>query len=228
MNTSWISIKNGAGTETDAYLALPRGGRGPGLLLFQEIFGVNRHMRAVAELYAEAGYVVLVPDVFWAQTRKVELGYVEPDLARAYALMNGCKQEAILADITAYVQALRARSELSSAKIGTVGYCMGGRLAYFAAATAGVDAAVCYYGGGIQNNLQFAPQVKNPILFHYGEKDGMIPPEAVASVRAALPAAKIHMYDADHGFNCWDRGRFDARAARIALARSLSFLATHL
>jgi carboxymethylenebutenolidase len=230
--TSWISIPNGAGSHTDAYLALPPGAgdkkAGPALLLFQEIFGVNRHIRAVADQYAAAGYVVLVPDLFWAQGKRVELGYTGTDRERAVALMNGCNQDALIADIKAYAAALRARPEASSPAYGAVGYCMGGRMAYFAAAHAGAAAASCYYGGGIQNNLNIAPQVRSPIQFHYGEHDTMIPPEAVEAVRTAIPAAQIYTYPADHGFNCWDRATFDANAARVALARTLGFLAENL
>ncbi len=228
ISTQWISIANGAGAQTDAYLALPPGGRGPALLLFQEIFGVNRHIRAVADQYAAAGYVVLAPDIFWAQEKRVELGYEGEDLPRAYAFMNGCAQDPLIADIQAYAAALRARPEISGPRLGAVGYCMGGRMAYFAAAHANATASVCYYGGRIQDNLQLAAQVKSALQFHYGSKDGMIPPEAVDAVRAAHPNADVNVYDADHGFNCWDRGTFDAPAARVALARSLEFLAEHL
>jgi carboxymethylenebutenolidase len=228
VSTQWISIPNGTGSQTDAYLALPPGGRGPALLLFQEIFGVNAHIRAVAEQYAQAGYVVLAPDLFWAQARRVELAYAGDDLAKAYALMEGCVQEQLLSDIQAYAQALRARPELSGAHLGAVGYCMGGRMAYFAATHARADAAVCFYGGRIQNCLEFAHRVSGALQFHYGTRDSMIPMSAVEAVRAAHPTDDIKMFDADHGFNCWARGTFEAEAARQSFALSLSFLAKHL
>jgi carboxymethylenebutenolidase len=232
ITTQWITIPNGAGSQTDAYLALPAGAKqhktGPGLLLFQEIFGVNRHIRAVADQYAAAGYVVLAPDLFWAQEKRVELGYVSADRERALALMNGCNQDALIADIKAYATALTARAELTHPRYGAIGYCMGGRMAYFAAAHAHAAAASCYYGGGIQNNLNIAPQVGCPIQFHYGEKDSGIPAAAVDAVRAAILAAQIHTYAADHGFNCWDRAMYDAAAARAAFARSVGFFAENL
>ncbi len=228
ISTQWISIPNGAGTQTDAYLALPNGGKGPGLLLFQEIFGVNSHIRAVAEQYAQAGYVVLVPDMFWAQVPRVELTYAGDDLAKAYLLMDGCNQDALAADIKAYAAALRAREDIVSARIGAVGYCMGGRMAYFAAAHADTAAAVCYYGGRIQNYLELAPNINGALQFHYGAKDSMIPLSAVDAVRAAHPNADVNVFDADHGFNCWERASFNPAAARVAFAMSAEFLAQHL
>jgi carboxymethylenebutenolidase len=226
--SQWISIPNSAGSQNDAYLALPPGGTGPALLLFQEIFGVNRHIRAVADQYAQAGYVVLAPDMFWAQEKRVELGYAGDDLTKAYALMNGCVQDALIADIQAYAAALRARKEVSDARMGAVGYCMGGRMAYFAAAHANATAAVCYYGGRIHENLQFAPLVTGALQFHYGAKDSMIPLSAVDAVREAHHDADVNVYDADHGFNCWERASFNANAARVAFALSLEFLNQHL
>ena len=228
VTSQWISIVNGAGSQTDAYLALPPGGKGPALLLFQEIFGVNPHIRTVADQYAQAGYVVLAPDLFWAQQKRVELGYIGDDLTKAYALMNGCEQDLLIADIQAYAAALRERNEVTDVRMGAVGYCMGGRMAYFAAAHANATAAVCYYGGRIHENLHVAPQVKGMLQFHYGAKDSMIPLSAVDAVREAHPSADVNVYDADHGFNCWERASFNANAARVAFALSLDFLNQHL
>lgn len=232
ISTQWVSIPNGAATQTEAYLALPPGGKGPGLLLFQEIFGVNGHIRAVAEQYAQAGYVVLVPDMFWAQAPRVELGYSGDDLAKAYLLMDGCNQDALILDIRAYAAALRARPELifpgDGARIGAVGYCMGGRMAYFAAAHADTAAAVCYYGGRIQNYLDLAPSIEGALQFHYGAKDSMIPLSALDAVREAHPSADVNVYDADHGFNCWERASFNPASARVAFAMSAEFFAQHL
>jgi carboxymethylenebutenolidase len=227
ISTQWITVPNSAGSTTDAYLALPPGGKGPGLLLFQEIFGVNRHIRAVAEQYAQAGYVVLAPDMFWAQVKRVELSYVDADREAAFKYMQGCDQNALIADIKAYAGALSSRAESTSKLLGAVGYCMGGRMAYLAAAHVGA-AASCYYGGGIQNNLQFAANITSPIQFHYGAKDKMIPSDAVNAVRAAVPSGEVFVYDADHGFNCWDRAMFDAQSARVAFARTLAFFAKAL
>jgi carboxymethylenebutenolidase len=225
MNSQWIAIDGDYG----GYLSLPPRGRGPGLVLFQEIFGVNRHIRAVADQYALDGFVVLAPDVFWRQAPRVELGYEGADRERALALMRAAQPEQLLADLQRAVAALRARPEVAG-RVGAFGYCMGGRLAYLAAATAGVDAASCFYGGGIQDQLQHAAAVRCPIQFHYGERDSMIPPAAVEKVGAAFAgrAAEVFVYAADHGFNCWERASYEPRAAALAHARTLAHFAQHL
>jgi carboxymethylenebutenolidase len=225
VRTEWIDIAPGFA----GYLALPPAGHGPGLVLWQEIFGVNAHIQAVAEQYALDGFVVLAPDCFWRQAPRVELGYEGDDRQRAVTLMQAYAPEQALADVAAAVSTLRARPEAAGAKVGGFGYCMGGRLAYLAAATAGLDAAVAFYGGGIQTQLDRAPAIKAPMQFHYAALDDHIPPAAVASVRAALPAAEVHVYPgALHGFNCWARASYHAPSAALAHGRTLSFLAHHL
>lgn len=231
VKTQWISLTAEDGQAYDAYLALPPAGTGPGLVLFQEIFGVNAHIRAVAEQYALAGFVVLAPDVFWRQQRRAELGYEGTEREQALALMKGADAASLAADVRTSVAALRARPETAGRKVGAFGYCMGGRLAFIAAATAGVEAALSYYGGGIQNQLALAPKITVPMLFHYAGHDPMIPPEAVAQVKAAMagkPAAFYDYADAHHGFNCWARAAYHPASAALALGRSLSFLAEHL
>jgi carboxymethylenebutenolidase len=226
--TKWIEIDTAGGEHYDGYLALPPGGHGPGLVLFQEIFGVNAHIRAVAEQYALDGFVVLAPDVFWQQQRRVDIGYEGEDMQRGIALAQGTNRDALLRDIRTTVSALRARPEVGSARVGAIGYCMGGRLAYFAAATAGLDAAVAYYGGGIHDNLERAASIECPMQFHYAGEDPNIPPEAVQRVRAAMAGkrAEFHAYaHAHHGFNCWARATYDAPSASLAHGRALQFLA---
>lgn len=223
IRTSWIDIAPGFA----GYLALPPGGTGPGLVLWQEIFGVNQHIRAVAEQYALDGFVVLTPDTFWRQAPRVELGYEGDDRARAITLMQGYGAADALADIGAAVATLRARAEVSGG-LGTFGYCMGGRLAYLAAATAGVDAAVAFYGGGIHAQLERAPAITCPVQFHYAEHDDNIPLDAVQRVRAAVAGkdAEVHIYPgATHGFNCWARASYHAPSAALAHGRALAFLA---
>lgn len=230
VSTRWIDIPTAAGAMP-GYLALPPGGSGPGLLLLQEIFGVNHHIRTVAEQYALDGFVVLAPDVFWRQAPRVELGYVGDDRTRGMALAGGLKPDEVVADLAAGVAALRARPEAAGRKVGAIGWCMGGRLAYTAAALAGVDAAVAYYGGGIQGQLALAPRIGCPVQFHYAAHDAHIPPEAVEAVRAAMAgkAAEVLVYpDSEHGFNCWARASWHAPSAALAHGRSLAFLAQHL
>ncbi len=226
VTTQWIDIAPGFA----GYLALPPGGRGPGLVLWQEIFGVNEHIRAVAEQYALDGFVVLAPDTFWRQAPRVELGYVGADRERAGALMGAYTAADAQADIDAAVQALRARPERVGG-IGSFGYCMGGRLAYLTAATAGVDAAVAFYGGGIHAQLDRVPAITCPIQFHYAERDDHIPLDAVERVRAAFvgKSAEVHVYPgAMHGFNCWARASYHAGSAALAHGRALAFLAQAL
>ena len=227
VSTQWITIAPGF----EGYLALPPGGAGPGLVLWQEIFGVNEHIRAVAEQYALDGFVVLAPDTFWRQAPRVEPGYEGADRDRAMALMKAYAAPDALADIAAGIAALRARPETAGRKLGTFGYCMGGRLAYLSAAMGGIDAAVAFYGGGIQAQLDRAASINCPVQFHYAEKDDNIPLDAVERVRAAMAgkSAEIHVYPgAHHGFNCWARASYHAPSAALAHGRALTFLAQHL
>lgn len=242
IQTQWATVPTRDGTM-DAYLALPPGGHGPGLLLLQEIFGVNEHIRAVADQYALAGFVVLAPDVFWRQAPRVELGYEGKDRQRGISLASALQGAEVVADLQAAVAVLRARPEVAAApgddkantkiggKVGAIGWCMGGRLAYTAAAVAGVDAAVAYYGGGIQGQLALAPQITCPMQFHYAGHDDHIPPKAVAAVRQAFagkPAEFFNYPGAAHGFNCWARASYHAGSAALAHGRSLAFLAQAL
>ena len=225
VDTCWIEIAPGF----TGLLALPPAGHGPGLVLWQEIFGVNAHIQAVAAQYALDGFVVLAPDVFWRQAPCVQLGYEGADRAQALALMQGYGADDALADIAAGVAALRSRPEVGGRKVGSFGYCMGGRLAFLTAATTEVDAAVAFYGGGIHGQLERAPAIRCPLQFHYAGHDDHIPPEAVARVQAALPQAEVHVYPgAMHGFNCWARASYHAPSAALAHGRSLAFLAQAL
>ena len=225
VDTCWIEIAPGF----TGLLALPPAGHGPGLVLWQEIFGVNAHIQAVAAQYALDGFVVLAPDVFWRQVPCVQLGYEGADRAQALALMQGYGADDALADIAAGVAALRSRPEVGGRKVGSFGYCMGGRLAFLTAATTEVDAAVAFYGGGIHGQLERAPAIRCPLQFHYAGHDDHIPPEAVARVQAALPQAEVHVYPgAMHGFNCWARASYHAPSAALAHGRSLAFLAQAL
>ena len=227
VRTQWIDIAPGFA----GYLALPPSGQGPGLVLFQEIFGVNEHIRCVAEQYALAGFVVLAPDVFWREAPKVQLGYEGDDWNRAIALMKAYKTEDALSDIAKTVSVLRGRQEVGANKVGAIGYCMGGRLAYQAAATTDIRAAVPYYGGGIHLQLERVAKIHCPMQFHYASDDANIPMDAVEQVRQAFAgkSAEVHVYpNSHHGFNCWARGTYDARSAALAHGRSLQFLTQHL
>jgi carboxymethylenebutenolidase len=224
VKTQWIDINPGFA----GYLALPPAGKGPALLLFQEIFGVNEHIRGIAEQYALDGFVVLAPDIFWRQAPRIELGYEAEDRQRGMKLAGAMVGAETLADIQAGMAALRARPEAAGAKAGAIGYCMGGTLAYLAAATTDIDAAVSYYGGRIHQQLDRVNDLRCPLLLHYAERDESIPLTAVDSVRQALAGkpADTHIYPgATHGFNCWARASYHPPSAALAHGRSLAFLA---
>lgn len=231
IRTNWISITAPDGRIYEGYLALPPAGAGPGLVLFQEIFGVNRHIRAVAEQYAQLGFVVLAPEVFWRQAPREEFAYVGDEAARARDMFVRADMAEIVADLEGTVRTLRARPEVTGG-VGALGFCIGGRLAYLAAAAGLVNAAACYYGGGIQDQLQKAASVRCPMLFHYGATDPMIPLAAVERVRAAFAdrdSAKFFVYPgASHGFNCWERASYQPLAAMQAHGRTVLHFARHL
>lgn len=228
METRWIDIPLTDNQSCAGYLALPPTGRGPGIVLIQEIFGVNHHIRAVAEQYAMDGYVVLAPDVFWRMEPRVDLNYDDADMQKARGFLQQMDIEQATQDVAQAVTHLRALPEIEGG-VGVLGYCMGGHLAYRVAATGASDAAVAYYGGGIQNNLHLAQQVEKPILFHFGELDHVIPQDAVAQIKTAFAehrSARCFDYSgANHGFNCWARPSYNQRAAAMAHGRTLEFLA---
>ena len=228
LTTRWIEIDAGGGEHYDGYLALPRAGKGPGVIIVQEIFGVNAHIRAVAEQYALAGYVALAPDIFWRAQRRVELGYEGADRDQALALLKRTDADQAAADLGAAAATLRALPE-TAGKIGAVGFCFGGQLTYLMAARGSVDAAVAYYGGGIHNKLDQAANIRVPMLFHYAEHDSSIPQTAVAQVKQSFAGhPNVQFYDypgVAHGFNCSDRAAYNQQASTLAHGRTLSFLA---
>lgn len=231
MSKSWISVSNDSGERFDAYLSLPPTGKGPGLVLIQEIFGVNEHIRAVADQYAADGYTVLAPDIFWRSSPRLELGYDQQGFDRGLALLSEMNIDAAAKDLRVTVTTLRSHAACTGT-VGSVGYCMGGLLSFIAAAEAGVDTAVCYYGGGIHNNLARASKIKCPVLFHFAEKDAYIPPEAVAAVNKTMGNRKnvriiVHP-GVDHGFNCWRRPAWNQVTAARARGQSLVHLSETL
>jgi carboxymethylenebutenolidase len=228
ITTRWIDMQGG-GKGFQGYLALPPAGKGPGIVLFQEIFGVNSHIRGVVEQYAQDGFVVLAPDVFWRQAPKVELGYEGADRDRGIELMKQLSGDELVADVKAAVATLRALPEVDG-KVGAVGYCLGGRLTYLACAHTDVDAGSAWYGGGIHDLLDLAGNVTAPLQFHYAENDHAIPLTAVDKVRDAMAGkAEVFIYPgAQHGFNCWDRSSYHPRSAALAHGRTLAFFAEKL
>ncbi|UDG82569.1 dienelactone hydrolase family protein [Candidatus Vallotia cooleyia] len=229
-HSRWHDIDTEDG-KFQAYLALPHTGKGPGIVLIQEIFGVNQHIREVADQYATDGYLVMAPDIFWRSKPHIELGYADADCRRGIALMEQINLNKTLQELSATVRALRSLPE-QSGKIAAVGYCFGGMLAYNMASHGLIDAAVAYYGGGIQNQLDHASQIDIPILFHYAEQDTNIPLSAAYQVKEYFKGhnnAQFYLYpNAYHGFNCAHRATYQQRAAALAHGRTLTFLVEHL
>jgi carboxymethylenebutenolidase len=226
MSGEWISIAaGGAGDTFRAYLAVPQAGSGPGIVLLHTAFGLDRHMHDMADLYAEEGYVVICPDLYWRIEPGLDLGQNEADRKRMFALYQKFDRAAALADIAQTVLALRGRGECIG-KIGVVGFCLGGGLAYHAAAQSGIDCAVAYYGVGIEAALDLAPRIVCPMVLHFAENDDYVPASAVARVREAFagcPDIQIHTYPgARHGFNRPDGGDYDKPAAGLAHSRSIA------
>ena len=205
------------------YEAMPAQRPRGGIVVIQEIFGVNSHIRNVCDGYAAAGYAAIAPQIFDRVQRNVELGYEQQDMTRGIEIARGkLKMEQTLQDLQAAVDDARRFG-----KVGVVGYCFGGMLAWLSASDlTGVDAAVSYYGGGVASQVDKRPRC--PVLMHFGAKDAHIPLTDVDKVRKAHPEVTIHVYDADHGFNCDHRASYDAAAAKLALSRSLEFFGKYV
>lgn len=232
MNSKTVQITSTDGGEFSAYVSLPPTGKGPGIVLIQEIFGVNAHIRAVADQYAQDGFVVVAPDVFWRQEPNLDIGYDEKSFEKGFGLMQGMDFPTAVNDLVAASTWLKAQSEVAG-KVSSLGYCMGGMLSYLVGTTPGaVDAAVCYYGGGIHTALDRSEKAKVPMLMHFAEKDAFIPMEAIEQIQTTFSSnEKVEIYtyrDVDHGFNCWARPMYNQRAAALARGRTLEFLSNSI
>jgi carboxymethylenebutenolidase len=214
-----VELTAADGHRLSGYLAEPAGKPRGGIVVIQEIFGVTRHIRAVADQYAAAGFLALAPALFDRVERNVDVPYT--DMQKAFGYMQKMQNDLVMQDLAAAI----ARVGIAG-KVGVVGYCWGGTMAYLAAARLKVAAAVAYYGGGIHNLTAEKPRV--PVLFHFGEKDTHIPLSAVEQIKAAYPDGIYYVYPAEHGFNCTDRASFDPPSAKLALERSLEFLHRHV
>lgn len=230
VTTQWIEIDSADG-KFGAYLAIPHTRKGPGIVLIQEIFGVNEHIRSVAEQYAADGYLVIAPDLFWRSGARIELTYDEAGWKRAVELMNATDVGKAQTDIELAIDALKAQPGLDGG-IASIGYCFGGLLSYHTAANGLVDVAIAYYGGGIQNQLDRADEIEVPLLMHFGEQDSHIPLEAVEKIAERFENndnVEIVVYpEAEHGFNCSHRDSYNQRAAAEAHGNTLIFLGQEL
>ena len=203
-----------------AYLARPAGAPKGGLVVMQEIFGVNAHIRAVADRFAASGYTAIAPCFFDHLETGVELEYDEAGFARGRALVGELGLERALEDVASAAEAIA-----SAGRIGSVGYCWGGTVALLAALRLGLP-SVSYYGA---RNLPFLHEPpRAPLMFHFGELDRHIPPQMVATHRELLPQAAVFTYPADHGFDRDVGAQYDAASARLAQQRTLEFFAQHL
>jgi len=206
------------------YLASPQGPPQAGLVVLQEIFGVTAHMRRVTDEFAARGYLALAPALFDRLKPGTELPYTR--ITEGVALMQQLPIDDVARDLVGSVTALRSLLP-AGAKVGAVGYCWGGAIADLAACRTNADAAVSYYGRANVNWLHEHPRC--PILYHFGAKDPLIPPEVVQQIRAGRPAAEAWVYpEAGHGFSCDERPEFHQPSHALALERTLTFFAEHL
>jgi carboxymethylenebutenolidase len=205
-----------------AHRADPEGTPRGGIVVIQEIFGVNRHIRAVTDSFARDGYLAIAPAMFDRLERGIELGYSAETIARGRVLKARADLDAAMVDVRAAVAAAAV-----AGKVGIVGFCWGGLLAWLASAHVdGLACAVPYYGGGIVEHAELAPRC--PVQAHFGERDLSIPVAGVRQLAARHPEIEVHLYDADHGFHCDERGSYDAAAARLARERTLAFFRRHV
>ena len=209
------------GHEFQAYLAAPPARPHGAVVVLQEIFGVNSHIRRVTDDFAAQGYTAIAPALFDRIRRGIELDYSQEGMREGQGYVKQLDQQATLRDIAAAIATVR-----NSGRRATVGYCWGGVLSYLAACQLPVACAVVYYGNVTRVAGQ---QPKTPLLFHYGSEDQSIPPADVAAIRAAHPQAPLYLYEgAGHGFNCDQRASYNPAAATLARTRTLEFLARYL
>jgi len=206
------------GFRLSAWRADPSGTPRGAIVVAQEIFGVNSHVRSVCEGFAADGYVAIAPALFDRYEPGVDIGYTPEDIAKGRALKALARLEHVLLDVAAAREAVAA-----SGKVAVIGYCWGGHVAWMAAARLpGLACAVAYYGGGILDAAAEVPRC--PVMAHFGERDSGIPVAGVRELMTRHPQAEIFIYAADHGFNCDQRAAYDAAAAKLARERTLQFL----
>jgi carboxymethylenebutenolidase len=228
-----IMIDAADGGRFSAYLAEPAGtGPAPGMLVIQEIFGINANIRAIADAYAAEGYIALAPDLFWRQEPGVQLdSTTQAGWDSAMKFYQGFSETKGTEDLIASLAWLRQHPRLNG-KAGAVGYCLGGKLAYLMATRSDADAVVGYYGVGIDNSLGEASAITRPLLLHIAERDGFCPAEAQQKIReglARITHVTLHTYPGvDHAFARKGGDHYDAAAAQLADARTAAFFQHNL
>ena len=230
MSGTEITIGAADGGNFMGYLATPESGSGPGVVVIQEIFGVNDVMRSITDSFAEAGYLALCPDIFWRQEPGIQLSdQTEEEWARAFEFFNGFDLEKGVQDLDSTIETLRGMDGCSG-KVGAVGFCLGGRLAYLTATRTKADAAVGYYGIMLTEHMD--ETLSAPVLLHMATEDEFCPKEQQAEIRAALEGndkATIYVYEGqDHAFARVGGKHFDQASADAARERTLDHFRVHL
>ncbi len=227
MSGTMIDITATDGGKFQAYLAKPEQNSGPGLILLQEIFGINAYLRDMADNFAEEGYVVLVPDLFWRMKPGIVLSYSDEDFQQAFEYYQRFDVDQGIEDVAATVAAIRDIPECKG-KVGAMGYCLGGKLAYLTAARTDVDCAVSYYGVAIEDSLDEADSITCPMVMHFADEDGFVPPEAVGKIRDTFSDRHdIEIYNypgVNHAFATPGRESFHKPSTMMAYTRSLTLL----
>lgn len=223
----FIDLQAADGQAIPAYVAKPAGAAKGGIVVVQEIFGVNSHIQSVADGYAAQGYLAVAPAIFHRVKPGVDLGYEQEDMTAGMALKTAAEAlpaPGVMQDLQAAI-----KHAAQGGKVGIVGYCYGGLLTWRAACELqGLAAAAPYYGGGMTTPDEIARKPKVPVLAHFGDQDHWISVPSVEAFQKAHPEVEVHLYHANHGFNCDQRGSHDAAAAKLARERTLEFFARHL
>lgn len=223
------NLQSADGFLVPAYVARPEGAPRGAVVVLQEIFGINSHIRSVADRYAAAGYLAVAPSTFDRVKPGVDLGYTEDDMKAGFELKTAVEAlpgAGVLPDIQA---AIDYAAKASGAKVGIVGFCWGGLLSWRAACQLqGLSAAVVYYGGGITAEAEIERQPQCPVMAHFGDQDQWIPMEGILAFGKVHPEVEVHVYPASHGFNCDQRASYSEAAAKTARERTLAFFADKL
>ena len=225
----FVNLKSADGFGFSAYVAQPEGTPKAAIVVLQEIFGVNSHIQSVTDRFAAQGYLAIAPATFERVKTGVELGYTDADMTTGFGFktaVDALPGQGVMPDVQA---AIDYAAKTSGGKVGIIGFCWGGLLTWRAACTLqGLSAAAPYYGGGMTAEEEIARTPRCPVMAHFGDQDHWIPLEGVTAFAKAHPEVEVHVYAANHGFNCDQRGSFNEEAAKLARERTLAFFAAKL
>ena len=224
-----INLASADGFGFSAYVAQPEGTPKAAIVVLQEIFGVNAHIQSVTDRFAAQGYLAIAPATFDRVKAGVQLGYTDADMTTGFGLktaVDALPGQGVMPDVQAAIDYV---TRTSGGKVGIIGFCWGGLLTWRAACTlSGLSAAAPYYGGGMTADDEVARTPKCPVIAHFGDQDHWIPLEGVSAFAKAHPEVAVHVYAANHGFNCDQRDSFSEAAAKLARERTLAFFAGKL